>query len=82
MSAITTVVLPHLASELGEVNPMVVIEAKRGVALGTLSLSRLIACPNAVIAEDMEALCQHRVLLPRSTAGAVELALMERVERR
>ena len=55
--------MPHLASELGEVNPMVVIEAKGGVALGTLPLPRLIACPNAVIAEDMEALCQHRVLL-------------------
>ena len=53
----------YLASELGEVNPMVVIEAKGGVALGTLPLPRLIACPNAVIAEDMEALCQHRVLL-------------------
>ena len=43
---------------------MVVIEAKGGVALGTLPLPRLIACPNAVVTEDMEALCKHRVLLP------------------
>ena len=54
----------HLTSKLGEVNPMVVIEPKGGVTLGTLPLSCLVACPNAVVAEDMEALCQHSVLLP------------------
>ena len=42
---------------------MVVIETKGGVALGTLLLSSLIARANAVAAEDMEALCQHSVLL-------------------
>ena len=43
---------------------MVVIKPKGGVALGTLPLSSFIACPNAIVAEDVEALCQHSVLLP------------------
>ena len=41
---------------------MVVAGAERGVALRTLSLSCLVACPEAVVAEAVEALGQDRVL--------------------
>lgn len=60
---VSVATLNHLAYRLGQVNPMVVIKPKGGVALGTLPLSSFIACPNAIVAEDVEALCQHSVLL-------------------
>ena len=69
----------HCASsgmELRQVDPMIVIKPKGGIALWTLPLACLVAGTNAVVAEDMEALCQHSVFLPRSTAGAVQLALV------
>lgn len=41
---------------------MVVVGAEGGVALGALALARLVARAQAVPAEHVEALRQHRVL--------------------
>lgn len=47
---------------------MEVIGSEGGVALGALPLTRVIACLNALEAEDVEALGQDRILHPRIAA--------------
>lgn len=47
---------------LGEVEPVVVVGAEGGVALGAFALTRLVPGLETVVAEDVEALDEHRVL--------------------
>lgn len=45
-----------------------VVCSEGGVALGALPLACVVACLNALEAEDVEALCQYRILHPRVAA--------------
>lgn len=56
---------------------MEVIGSKGSTTLGTLSETGVITTADALGAEDMETLGEDSVLLPRATAGTVELGLRE-----
>ncbi len=54
---------------------MEVVGSKGGAALGALAKPRVVATPDALGAEDVEALCEDRVLLPCAAARAVQFGL-------
>lgn len=53
---------------LADVNAVEVVRSEGGVALGALPLTCVVACLDALEAEDVEALCQYGVLHPRVAA--------------
>lgn len=66
---------------LANVNAMEVVCAEGCVALGTLSLTGVVASLDALEAEDVEALCQHGVLHPRVAARTGQASLRDGGER-
>ena len=57
---------------------MKVIGPKGSIALWTFALSGFVAGSNALGTEDVEALCEYRVLPSATTTRAVELGLRRR----
>ena len=55
---------------------MKVISSKGCATLRTLSQARIVATPDALGAEDMEAFGQNRVLLSSGATRAVQLSLV------
>lgn len=53
---------------LADVYAMEVVCSKGGVALGALPLACVVACLDALEAEDVEALCEYCILHPRVAA--------------
>lgn len=54
---------------------MEVVGAEGTVALGALPLAGVVAHLEALVAEDVEALGEHRLLVPHVAAGAAQLGL-------
>lgn len=50
-----------------------IVGAESGIALGTLSLSRVVALLETVVAEDVKAFGEHRVLLFDLARGTSQL---------
>lgn len=59
---------PVNAAPSADVNAVEVVCSEGGVALGALPLTCVVACLHALEAEDVEALCQYRILHPRVAA--------------
>lgn len=59
---------PVNAASSADVNAVEVVCSEGGVALGALPLTCVVACLHALEAEDVEALCQYRILHPRVAA--------------
>lgn len=57
-----------VCAALADVNAVEVVGSESGVALGALPLTRVVARLDALEAENVEALGQHRVLHPRVAA--------------
>lgn len=60
---------PRVGALLADVNAVEVVGSESGVALGALPLTRVVPRLDALEAENVEALGQHRVLHPRVAAG-------------
>lgn len=59
----------------GDVDAVKVVGAEGTVALGALPLAGVVAHLEALVAEDVEALGEHRLLVPHVAAGAAQLGL-------
>lgn len=64
-----------LSSSSGDVDAVEVVGAEGTVALGALPLAGVVAHLEALVAEDVEALGEHRLLVPHVAAGAAQLGL-------
>lgn len=62
---------------LGDVDAMEVVGTEGAVALGTLALARVIARLQTFVAEHVEALGEHRLLVPGVAAWAAQLGLQQ-----
>lgn len=60
---------------LGDVDAVEVVGAEGTVALGALPLSGVVAHLQTLVAEDVETLGEHRLLVSRVAAGAAQLGL-------
>lgn len=63
------------SSSSGDVDAVEVVGAEGTVALGALPLAGVVAHLEALVAEDVEALGEHRLLVPHVAAGAAQLGL-------
>lgn len=67
--------LLHLPRHLGDVDAVEVVGSEGAVALGTLPLPGVVAHLQTLVAEDVETLGEHRLLVPRVAARAAQLRL-------
>lgn len=64
--------------ESTDVDPVEVVGTEGCVALGALTLPGVIACFDTLEAEDVEALCEHCILLAHVTAWAGQTGLQDK----
>lgn len=72
---VSVVTLLLLLCDLSDVDAVEVVGSKRAVALGALPLSGVVTHLQTFVAENVETLGEHRLLVPRVTAGASQLGL-------
>ena len=65
---------------LGDVDAVKVVGPEAGVTLGTLPLPGVVACLQTLVAEDVETLGEHRLLVTCVAAWAAQFRLREGTE--